>query len=204
MTLVSTHENRPNNWGTHAGAARAAVARYLGDSAPAGPDRRRSSTAGSATGARTPASRSATCPGSATRAPRSGSTRRAAPGTGSWSTGLFPTTCVGVGSSSGHPRSRTTPGRRCRDRPIERRGDIGAGAPLVGDGEIDGGAAFRHVDRLHVDQPVVDDADQRDAGEARVEPAAWPCRRCGRRACRAPPAACRACRTEQTARYQPA
>ena len=33
MTLVSTHETRPNNWGTHAGAARAAVARYLGDSA---------------------------------------------------------------------------------------------------------------------------------------------------------------------------
>ena len=25
-TLVSTHEGRPNNWGTHAGAARAAVA----------------------------------------------------------------------------------------------------------------------------------------------------------------------------------
>jgi hypothetical protein len=32
-TLVSTHEDRPNNWGTHAGAARAAVAGYLGDSA---------------------------------------------------------------------------------------------------------------------------------------------------------------------------
>lgn len=32
-TLVSTHEGRPNNWGTHAGAARAAVAAYLGDSA---------------------------------------------------------------------------------------------------------------------------------------------------------------------------
>lgn len=31
-TLVSTHEDRPNNWGTHAGAARAAVAGYLGDS----------------------------------------------------------------------------------------------------------------------------------------------------------------------------
>jgi Alginate lyase len=30
-TLVSTHEVRPNNWGTHAGAARAAVAAYLGD-----------------------------------------------------------------------------------------------------------------------------------------------------------------------------
>ena len=30
-TLVSTHENRPNNWGTHAGASRAAVAVYLGD-----------------------------------------------------------------------------------------------------------------------------------------------------------------------------
>jgi outer membrane biosynthesis protein TonB len=30
-TLVSTHEDRPNNWGTHAGAARAAVAAYLGD-----------------------------------------------------------------------------------------------------------------------------------------------------------------------------
>lgn len=32
-TLVSTHEDRPNNWGTHAGASRAAVAVYLGDDA---------------------------------------------------------------------------------------------------------------------------------------------------------------------------
>jgi PKD repeat protein len=32
-TLVSTHEDRPNNWGTHAGASRAAVAAYLGDTA---------------------------------------------------------------------------------------------------------------------------------------------------------------------------
>jgi len=32
-TLVSTHEKRPNNWGTHAGASRAAVAAYLGDKA---------------------------------------------------------------------------------------------------------------------------------------------------------------------------
>ncbi|MFL5685430.1 MAG: alginate lyase family protein [Chloroflexota bacterium] len=32
-TLVSTHEDRPNNWGTHAGAARASIAAYLGDSA---------------------------------------------------------------------------------------------------------------------------------------------------------------------------
>src|SRR5690348_4357083 len=30
-TLQSTHERRPNNWGTHAGASRAAVAAYLGD-----------------------------------------------------------------------------------------------------------------------------------------------------------------------------
>jgi hypothetical protein len=30
-TLVSTHDDRPNNWGTHAGASRIAVARYLGD-----------------------------------------------------------------------------------------------------------------------------------------------------------------------------
>lgn len=30
-TLRSTQEDRPNNWGTHAGAARAAVAFYLGD-----------------------------------------------------------------------------------------------------------------------------------------------------------------------------
>lgn len=30
-TLVSTHEDRANNWGTHAGASRAAVAAYLGD-----------------------------------------------------------------------------------------------------------------------------------------------------------------------------
>lgn len=32
-TLRITHELRPNNWGTHAGAARAAVAVYLGDEA---------------------------------------------------------------------------------------------------------------------------------------------------------------------------
>ncbi|MEO5885424.1 MAG: alginate lyase family protein, partial [Candidatus Limnocylindrales bacterium] len=31
MTLRGTHERRPNNWGTHAGAARAAIALYLGD-----------------------------------------------------------------------------------------------------------------------------------------------------------------------------
>lgn len=30
-TLVSTHEDRPNNWGTHAGASRMAVALYLSD-----------------------------------------------------------------------------------------------------------------------------------------------------------------------------
>ncbi|MFW6096917.1 MAG: alginate lyase family protein [Chloroflexota bacterium] len=30
-TLRSTHESRANNWGTHAGAARAAIAIYLGD-----------------------------------------------------------------------------------------------------------------------------------------------------------------------------
>ena len=33
QTLRSTHERRPNNWGTHAGAARVAIALYLGDSA---------------------------------------------------------------------------------------------------------------------------------------------------------------------------
>jgi hypothetical protein len=32
-SLQSTHEQRPNNWGTHAGASRAAVALYLGDTA---------------------------------------------------------------------------------------------------------------------------------------------------------------------------
>jgi hypothetical protein len=30
-SLVSTHEERPNNWGTHAGAARVAIALYLDD-----------------------------------------------------------------------------------------------------------------------------------------------------------------------------
>ncbi len=30
-SLRATHERRPNNWGTHAGASRAAVAAYLGD-----------------------------------------------------------------------------------------------------------------------------------------------------------------------------
>lgn len=33
QTLRSTNETRPNNWGTHAGAARAAIAVYLGDDA---------------------------------------------------------------------------------------------------------------------------------------------------------------------------
>jgi hypothetical protein len=32
-TLTSTHEDRPNNWGTHAGASRIAAALYLGDRA---------------------------------------------------------------------------------------------------------------------------------------------------------------------------
>jgi hypothetical protein len=32
-TLISTHETRPNNWGTHAGASRIAAALYLGDRA---------------------------------------------------------------------------------------------------------------------------------------------------------------------------
>lgn len=32
-TLISTHEDRPNNWGTHAGASRMAVDIYLGDRA---------------------------------------------------------------------------------------------------------------------------------------------------------------------------
>ncbi len=31
QSLRSTHEERPNNWGTHAGASRAAIAAYLGD-----------------------------------------------------------------------------------------------------------------------------------------------------------------------------
>ncbi len=33
QTLVMTHEKRPNNWGNHAGAARVAIAAYLGDTA---------------------------------------------------------------------------------------------------------------------------------------------------------------------------
>jgi hypothetical protein len=32
-TLIQTHERRPNNWGTHAGAARVAIAAYLNDHA---------------------------------------------------------------------------------------------------------------------------------------------------------------------------
>ena len=31
QSLRSTHESRPNNWGTHCGATRAAIAKYLGD-----------------------------------------------------------------------------------------------------------------------------------------------------------------------------
>ncbi len=30
-TIISTHEDRPNNWGTHAGATRVAIDRYIGD-----------------------------------------------------------------------------------------------------------------------------------------------------------------------------
>jgi hypothetical protein len=30
-SLIDTHEKRPNNWGTHAGASRVAIAAYLGD-----------------------------------------------------------------------------------------------------------------------------------------------------------------------------
>lgn len=33
MTLISTQESRPNNWGTHAGASRIAADLYLGDAA---------------------------------------------------------------------------------------------------------------------------------------------------------------------------
>ncbi len=33
LTLIKTHESRPNNWGTHAGAARIAADLYLGDTA---------------------------------------------------------------------------------------------------------------------------------------------------------------------------
>jgi hypothetical protein len=33
LSLTETHERRPNNWGTHAGASRAAAAAYLGDTA---------------------------------------------------------------------------------------------------------------------------------------------------------------------------
>lgn len=33
MTLISTHEKRGNNWGTHAGASRIAASAYLGDQA---------------------------------------------------------------------------------------------------------------------------------------------------------------------------
>jgi hypothetical protein len=32
-TLINTHEIRPNNWGTHAGASRVATDLYLGDKA---------------------------------------------------------------------------------------------------------------------------------------------------------------------------
>ena len=35
-SIASTHERRPNNWGTHNGASRAAVAIYLGDGAELG------------------------------------------------------------------------------------------------------------------------------------------------------------------------
>jgi hypothetical protein len=35
-TLISTHEERPNNWGTHAGASRIAADLYLGDGADLG------------------------------------------------------------------------------------------------------------------------------------------------------------------------
>lgn len=33
MSIIQSHERRPNNWGTHAGAARVIIDRYLGDTA---------------------------------------------------------------------------------------------------------------------------------------------------------------------------
>ena len=72
-TLQSTHEDRPNNWGTHAGASRAAVALYLRDAAEmsAAP---RSSRAGSAIARPTPASSTASSTGRPIPRTRSAST----------------------------------------------------------------------------------------------------------------------------------
>ena len=52
-------------------------------------------------------------------------------------------------------------------RPEERGRDIGAGAPVGADGNVDRRAAFRHGGRHGGEQPLGADGDQQLAGEAR-------------------------------------
>ena len=68
FTLISTHERRPNNWGTHAGASRAAIAAYLGDKGGARTRCDRCSAAGWVIGRPTRASSTASSTGRPTRA----------------------------------------------------------------------------------------------------------------------------------------
>ncbi len=51
---------------------------------------------------------------------------------------------LGPGEAEGAGRHAL---RRQVHRPVERRGDVGARTPLVGDREVDAGAALRHFDR---------------------------------------------------------
>ena len=54
-------------------------------------------------------------------------------------------------------------------RPVKSGRDVGAGRPVVADGERHGEAFGGHLDGLHLDEAVADHRDQRDAGELRGE-----------------------------------
>ena len=151
MTLVSTHETRPNNWGTHAGAARAAVARYLDDTAQlartaAGVPRlaRRSRL-------RTPASSSATLSWQCNPAQPVGINPKGCSRAGHRrSTAPCPTTCAGAASSMaadlhelrlGGDAGRDPPGAHPRPGGLqrlrlERPGDPAGGQLPVRPGDL--------------------------------------------------------------------
>jgi len=126
-SLIASHEERPNNWGTHAAAARAACAAYLGDQAELercarvfrgwlGDRDAYSAFSYGDPAWQTPRSRS----GSTRREPRRAVTR---------STASSPTTSAARAGSSGRPRRRTTCGRRCKEPSCARRSSRAPGAP---------------------------------------------------------------------------
>jgi hypothetical protein len=108
LTLISTHEQRPNNWGTYAGAARIAADVYLGDTADLA---RAAKVFQGWLGNRAAYSGfGAICRGRRIQASQWGSIlpepRRAA----TRSTERCPTTCAGAAASSGLPASPTMRG----------------------------------------------------------------------------------------------